>query len=577
MTYKEARLHPWLIILAVAMVSVLFAVSCGGEAPATEAPVTEAPVTEAPVTEAPATEAPATEAPATEAPAAEAPATEAPATEAPATEAPATEAPDEAAAAEQAKYGGSLTMAFWSDHSTLDPSWSVSAFENAMIENLYDPLVRIEADFTYAPALAESWETNDDLSSYTFHLRRGVMFQHGKEFKAEDVLFSMNRIRDPEADNPNAALLVSVEDIVAVDDYTVRFDLNGPNGFFLDVFSIYPMHILPADVDVDRLTLEAFGTGPFTLEEWLPGERATMVKNPDYWEEGRPYLDEIVFVGISEPVTRAEALKSGDVDVVYLLETQSVQGIEDHPDTKVVSVASAGHYGIDMDNSRPPFDNKLVRQAFQAATNRELINQATTLGLGGITYDHPFPSNDSRFAPQYAVEYDPELARSLLEEAGYPNGIEIDLNTGDVAPGMIEMAVAFKESAAPAGIRVNIQRRPSDAFWSEVFMQEPFVVIYWAPRPSMDVMLTQVYHGESAYNAPRYFNETLDELIARARGETPEQQKVTYTEIQRILVDDVPRLVIGNPPLIYGARNNVQDAGPTPVRARTLRNAWLEK
>jgi peptide/nickel transport system substrate-binding protein len=404
-----------------------------------------------------------------------------------------------------------------------------------------------------------------------------VKFHHGKEFKAEDVLFTMNRIRDPEADNPNSALLVSVVDIVAVDDYTVRFDLNGPNGFFLDAFSIYPMHILPADVDVDRLTLEAFGTGPFTLEEWLPGERATMVKNPDYWEEGRPYLDEIVFVGISEPATRAEALKSGDVDVVYLLETQSVQGIEDHPDTKVVSVASAGHYGIDMDNSRPPFDNKLVRKAFQAATDRELINQATTLGLGSITYDHPFPSNDSRFAPQYAVEYDPELAKSLLEQAGYPDGIDIILHTGDVAPGMIEMAVAFQESAAPAGIRVEVKKHPPDSFWSEVFMQNPLVIIQWAPRPSMDVILTQKYHSDSAWNSMRYYNDTLDGLIARAKGETLEQQKETYGEIQRILADDVPGLVIANQPLIYGVRNYVQDAGPTPVRARTLRNAWLEK
>ena len=264
-----------------------------------------------------------------------------------------------------------------------------------MVENLYDPLVRVEADFTYAPALAESWETNDDLSSYTFHLRRGVKFHHGKEFKAEDVLFTMNRIRDPEIGVPDAALLDPVVDIVAVDDYTVRFDLNAPNGVFLNAFSIYPMHILPADVDVDRLTLEAFGTGPFILDEWLPGERATMVRNPDYWEEGRPFLDEIVFVGIAEAVTRSEALKSGDVDVVYLLETQSVAGVDAHPDTKVLSVGSAGHFGITMDNSRPPFDNKLVRKAFQAATDRELINQAATLGLGSITYDHPFADSDS--------------------------------------------------------------------------------------------------------------------------------------------------------------------------------------
>ena len=175
------------------------------------------------------------------------------------------------------------------------------------------------------------------------------------------------------------------------------------------------------------------------------------------------------------------------------------------------------------------------------------------------------------------MEYDPELAKSLLEQAGYPDGIDITLHTGDVAPGMIEQAVAFQQSAAAAGIRVEVMRQPSDSFWSEVFMQEPFVVIYWSPRPSMDVMLTQVFHSESAYNAMRYSNDTLDELIARARGETLEQQKVTYGEIQRILVDDVPGLIIANPPLIYGARNNVQDAGPTPVRARTLKNAWLSK
>ena len=291
----------------------------------------------------------------------------------------------------------------------------------------------------------------------------------------------------PRSNLRTASLLEAVDNIVAIDDYTVRFDLNGPNGFFLDIFTVYQFFILPADVDLDRLTLEAFGTGPFILDEWLAGERATMVRNPDYWEEGRPYLDEIVLVGIAEPVSRAAALKNGDVDMVYNLETQSVADIEAHPRTKVVSVASRGHMGITMDNSRPPFDNKLVRQAFQAATDRELINQAALLGLGSITYDHSIASSDPRFAPQYAPEYDPELAKSLLEQAGYPDGIDITLHTGDVAPGIIEMAVAFKESAAPAGIRVDVQRQPSDAFWTEVFMQKPFVVVQWGDRPNVDV------------------------------------------------------------------------------------------
>ena len=542
MTYKKATLHPLLIILAVAMVSVLFAVSCGGGATSTAAPDTGAAQA-----------------------AAEAAAAEA--------------AAAEAAAAEQAKYGGSITMAFVADHSTLDPPFAIPAITTFIVENVYDPLLRIELDGSHSPALATSWEANDDLSSYTFHLRKGVKFRHGKEFKAEDVIFTMNRHLDPEIETPHFALVSgSVDQIVAVDDYTVRFDLKAPNGFFLDILTIFSTHILPADVDLDRLNLEEFGTGPFILEEWLPGERATLVRNPDYWEEGRPYLDELVFVGIAESVTQTAALKSGDVDWVYLLEPQSVPDIEAHPETKVLSLPSTGNIGLTFDNSQPPFDNKLVRKAFQAATNRDLINQAALLGLGTITNDQPIVSNDPRFAPQHAApEYDPELAKSLLEQAGYPDGIDITLHTGDVAPGMIELAVAFKEGAAPAGIRVEVQRQPPDGFWTEVFMQEPFVVMYWGPRPNPDVILTQAFHSESAWNANYYSNDTVDELIERARGETLEQQKETYGELQRILVDDVPGIIIANPPVLFGARNDVQDAGPHPARNRTMRNAWLEK
>ena len=596
---KKASLHPLLIILAVALVSVLFVAACGDdEAPAVSEGAGSAEAAAASAAASQAAKAAEAAAMAAEEAAAQAGelaaaaqaaeqaagaeeseavrAAQAAAAQAEAAAAQAEAA--EAAATEFAKYGGSLTMAFVPDHSTLDPAFSTTAIEGFLIENVYDPLLRI-VDRSYSPALAESWETNDDLSSYIFHLRQGVKFHHGKEFKAEDVIFSMNRIRDPEVQSPNRSLLEAVDNIVAIDDYTVRFDLNGPNGFFLDIFTVYQFFILPADVDLDRLTLEAFGTGPFILDEWLAGERATMVRNPDYWEEGRPYLDEIVLVGIAEPVSRAAALKNGDVDMVYNLETQSVADIEAHPETKVVSEASTGHIGINMDNSQPPFDNKLVRQAFQAATDRELINQAALLGLGSIAYDHSIASSDPRFAPQYAPEYDPELAKSLLEQAGYPDGIDITLHTGDVAPGMIEMAVAFQQSAAPAGIRVEVQKQPSDAFWTEVFMQEPFVVVSWGARPNVDVLLTYIFQSDSAYNANRYSNDTIDELIERGRGETLEQQKETYGEIQRILVDDVPGIIVANQPVIYGARNNVQDAGPHggASRNRTMRNAWLAK
>ena len=549
---KKPSLHPLLIILAVALVSVLFAVSCGGGATSTAVPDTGA------------------------AQAAEAAAAEAAAAEAAAAEAAAAAAAELAAQAGP-KYGGSLVVAMITDQSTLDPALQEASFDIAITQATYDNLLMVQPDLSLKPELATSWEANADLSSYTFHLRQGVKFHHGKDFSAEDVLFTFNRLLDPELDSAARTQLHDVVDIVALDDYTVRFDLGGPNGFFLESLSTFHSRILPTDVDIDRLQTEDFGTGPFILEEYLPGQRATMVRNPDYWEEGKPYLDEIVFQAVAEVATRAELLKSGDVDLVFRLEPQSAPGIEAHPDTVVSSAATSGNIGVNMDNAQPPFDNKLVRQAFQAATDRELINQAALLGLGSIAPDHPVPPTEPRFAPQYAPpDYDPDLARSLLEQAGYPDGIDVTLHTSNVGTGMIELAVAFKESAAPAGIRVEVQVHPSDGYWTTVWGVEPLSAIYWAGKPNPDQSLNLPYHSESPWNALHYSNDTVDELIERAKGETLEQQKVTYAEVQRILIDEVPGLVVAFQPVMYGARINVRGVDPHPLGYRLIQDAWLD-
>ena len=154
----------------------------------------------------------------------------------------------------------------------------------------------------------------------------------------------------PVLDSPiRPTFATTVEDIVVLDDYTVRFDLVGPNAFFLDALSLQQVRILPADVDTSSgCTLEEFGTGPFILEELLPGERVTMVRNPDYWEEGKPYVDKYVILGIREAATRAEALKSGDVDVIFDLEFQSVPSIEAHPETVVLETPGSGWIGMPM-------------------------------------------------------------------------------------------------------------------------------------------------------------------------------------------------------------------------------------
>ena len=580
MKSKTARLHSLLVLLALAMASILFVAACGG-GEATAGPQ-ESEVAEVAEEAEEAKDAAAT----AEAAAAEAAATAevvaaaevAKAYELAETAAQVAEETDVAEVGEEGgpKYGGTLIVTLAPNLVGLDPIFITGEVGIVINQQVYDNLLMIQPDLSVKPELATSWEPNEDFTSYTFHLREGVKFHHGKEFKAEDVVFNVNRWVDPVLDSSMRPTFEVIKEMVVIDDYTIRFDLVAPNAFFPTYFSIFGARILPADVDVDRLTLEEFGSGPFMIDEHLPGQRTTLVRNPDYWEEGRPYLDEIVVLSINEPATRAESLKSGDVDVIYKLTPQSVPNLEAHSDTTVLKATSFSYIALPMPTNRPPFDNKLVRKAFQAATDREAINQAALLGLGIVARDHPIHPAHPAFAPQYAPpDYNPELAKSLLEQAGYPDGVEVTLHTADVGPGMIELAVAFKESAAPAGIRVNVERVSPDGFWDVVWNNDLFTVVYWFGRIPDQALSIQT-HSESAWNAPNYNNPVVDALIVKARGQDLEGRKETYGEIQRILIDDVPRIVPAFQPWLYGARNNVRGADPHPLGWPFFQDAWID-
>ena len=475
------------------------------------------------------------------------------------------------------KYGGSLVVTLFADFFTLDPPLQINSAEIIVTQATYDNLVMVQPDLSLKPMLATHWEASNDLASYTFHLRQGVKFHHGKDFKAEDVVSTFTRLVDPELDSPARTTFNVIEEMVILDDYTVRFDLTAPNAFFPESLSVYQARIVPSDVDPARLSLEEFGTGPFMITSHSPGEQTVMTRNPDYWETGRPYLDEVTVLLIPEPATRAEALKSGDVDVIFLLEALSASGLDAHPDTVVSETASSSYLGMYMNMDVEPFDNVLVRKAIQAATDREAINQAALLGRGVIANDHPIPPNDPHFASQYAPpDYDPELARSLLEQAGYPDGIDLTLYTSSAGAPLVEVAVAFKEMAAPAGIRVDIQRVGEDIFWTEVWLVKPFATVFWNGRPP-DQALSIVYPSDANWNESNYNNPTVDQLIVQARGQNLEERKATYGEIQRILIDEVPRTLVVFQPILFGMRSDVRGLEAHPMSWLILNDTWLDR
>ena len=476
------------------------------------------------------------------------------------------------------KYGGTLKAAHISDTSTLDPAMTLSLSDQVSNQTMYDNLVLRQPDLSLRPMLAVSWEANAELTSYTFKLREGVKFHHGKEFKAEDVVYTFKRLLDPEVGSPGASALGMVGDIVAVDDHTVRFDLTAPNATLPDTMSIYQAKIVPSDIDGSRLATEEFGTGPFMMDEFLPGERLVLKKNPDYWMEGRPYLDEVIVFYMGEEDARVEALKSGQIDAVLIAELTSVDLLAAEPGLKVSEAASSAYLNLAMDVRAAPFDDILVRKAVQAATDRDAILQAAMFGRGTIAHDHPIPPNSPVFAPQHASPaYDIEVAKSLLEEAGYPDGIDLTLYTSTAGEGMVEMAVAMKERAAPAGIRIEIVQTTPDAYWAEVWMVVPFSTVTWGGRPP-DEAISVVYKSDAVWNESFYVNPELDSLLAQAQSQVDlADRKATYAQIQRILIEDVPRIVVGFRPIFMAMHEDVMGLEAHPQWWPLLHETWLDR
>ena len=499
-----------------------------------------------------------------------------------ATELPAPTALPEPTATPGPQYGGTLRVAGPPNHTTLDPHIYCCTMDTEIGWAVYNGLVRREHDMSFKPDLAVSWVASDDVTQWTFKLREGVKFHNGKDFKAEDVVFSFKRLIDPEVGSPILGQVEVIKDIVALNDYTVRFDLSRPNAFFLEPLTTYYTKVIPKGIDLESLTNAPVGTGPFMMQEYVEGEFATLKRNPDYWDKDAqgqqlPYLDEVQFLFISEDATRLEALKAGDVEIEYFAGASAIDQIKDEPGITVSLVSSASYLTLAMDVTVEPFNNKLVRQAFRYALDREAVNEVAFFGYGVIANDHPIPPTDPSYNADLEIPpYDTERAKELLAQAGYPNGIDVDLHTTE-RQGMLDLAVAFKESAEPAGIRANIIRDSEDSYWSEIWLKVPLMTVNWGGRPPLEAIgITS--QSDAAWNESHWVSAELDKLLQDAPAEFDEaKRKAMFFRMQEILVDDAPRVIPGFQPVFFFTRDFVRGVEAHPLHYFYLDEAWLDK
>lgn len=479
--------------------------------------------------------------------------------------------------------GGELLVGLRQEIGNLDPHLATSFSSFRVIEVMYEGLLRYDEDGALEPALAADWEISEDGKTYTFHIRKGVKFHDGTELTAEDVKASFERIMDPELGSPQASRLQKIENMEVTGKYEINMTLSSKFAPFLSKVAGPGRAIVPESVvkEGENLKKQVLGTGPFTLSDWVPGEQIELENNEDYWMEGLPYLDKVTYKIIPEAATRRAALQGGDIHVIPSAESTSVKVSKGKKNLKVISTQELAYSLIGFNLDREPLTDPKVRQAISYAMNREEIIEGVYDGLATVGTPLP-PALEEWHIPASELdsyEQDYEKAKELLEEAGYPNGIEFSVTVSPTLETALQIAEVLQEQLTPAGIVMELNTAEWGAFL-DAWRDSDFDSFASLNGGSFDPdgYYYRTFHSEGSTNVFNYSDPTMDDLLEKGRVTTDkEERQEIYVKIQKRLVEQMPISFVAYADLHTITRESVQDFSQLSDRSMALlRRTWLK-
>ena len=459
-----------------------------------------------------------------------------------------------AAADETPKAGGTLRVSMrvqeMTDPATFD--WG----EKANVARLMvEYLTRTKSDNVTVPYLAKSWEASDDLKTWVFHLNEGITWSNGDAFTSADVAHTVNRWLDPATGSSNlglfGAMVEAGEDgvkrgianaVEVLDDHTIQFNLKQAALAMPENFYNYPTAIVHRGFGVDYeadLSKNPIGTGPFELVEFAIGEKANLRKARDWWA-GPFYLDEIHHFDHGDDASAwVAALASQQVDTLYRLPNNLIETVQALPFVDIHEATTAQTAVMRFRITEAPFDNLKLRQAVAACMDHKEILDKAFKGLGQIAENHHVCPIHPEYAPLPPLKRDIEKAKALLSEAGYPDGITLEIANGDTAgPWMTDACAIFKNQAAPAGITVNINKMPAGQYW-EVWDKAPWGYTEWTHLALGTMVLGLAYRAGVPWNECAYSNPAFDAALDDAEGTLDvNERRKKMAVCQTILQDD---------------------------------------
>ncbi len=490
---------------------------------------------------------------------------------------------------EMAEERDTLTIAIGAEPESLDPVNMTSAPAATVGEHVVERLIYMEEDGSLTPMLAESWESNDDSTVWTFKIREGVTFHDGEPLNAEAVAANLRRFVDPDVGAAYAFLLGTVEEIEAVSEYELQLSLSQPFAPILAHLSHSFVGIVsPAQLEGlgpnDTFEIPV-GTGPYVMTEWSRGERITLEANDDYYGDVSE-IPNIEFEFIPESSALVVALETGEADAIMRVPPQEAERLEQDPNIEVVYESSVRTIYIGFNNQRAPFDDVRVRQALNYAVDKQAIVDGIFQGVFTVA-DAPVVPAVFGHESVGPYEYDPERARELLAEAGYPDGFSMTLHhpTGRYLLDAT-VAEAVQDMLSEVGIDATLETREWSSYLA--FTSQPpeeaeydaFMLGWGTVTLDSDYGLYALLHSRqwnpNGNNRGFYRNEQVDQLLDEARVETNRSRREElYAEAMELIWEDAPWIFLYNQGQINANRQNVEGLIHHPLENLSAWDAYF--
>lgn len=483
------------------------------------------------------------------------------------------------AQAAEPQRGGTLRIGLsgGSTTETLDPATYLDSHMWVVGFALGNNLVEIGPDRSLIPELAESWEGSGDARRWVFKIRQGVQFHNGKTLTPADVVYSLNRHIGPETMSAAKGFLEGISSIRADGD-TVIVEHETGDADIPMIMGDFHLQIVPEGHD-DWTTF--IGTGPYVLEAFEPGVRFFGVRNENYWKEQRAWVDEVEIQFIVDAAARTNALLSGEIDVMDRFDSKMVKRLQSLDSFQLIEGIGGRYETAVMDVRKAPFDDLHVREALKYAVMRQEIVDKVFDGFAALGNDHPIPPTDPFHHSELPQRpYDPDKAQWHLKQAGL-DSVEVQLSTADAAfPGAVDVATLMQERAKGTGVTIDVLREANDGYWSNVWMQKPFVMSNWTTRPTPGMMFSVAFACQSSWNEAYWCNQHLEQLLKAGKTETDfAKRKQIYWDMQQLVHSEGGNNIFAFPSDLDVYDKRVQGTAPDSINrlmgARIAERVWL--